>query len=368
MAATPREITRIPELDLLRFAAAVAVTFYHYVSSFPTAEQLSASFLQFVTAVTRFGYLGVDLFFMISGFVILWSAQNRTVIDFTVGRLSRLFPSFWVSMLFAAACIVLAPGIAALIGAPPITPRVLAANATMLPGILQTPMIDGVYWTLEVEVRFYAIIFLLLLLRQMQWAERWVLAWLAVSAVGTFVELPSLLKFASLHPYGSLFASGCLFYLAMSRGFTPARVLALLAALGLSLIATLRQQENFITPDAASSWVVACTVCSFFAVFSMIALRRTPKLNSDVAYRLGALTYPLYLIHGTVGRMLFRGLEEHMGLELRLLVITLIAFGLAYLMSITVETYGRKWLERQLRRVVQSVGLSRSLTPQSRSP
>jgi peptidoglycan/LPS O-acetylase OafA/YrhL len=158
-----------------------------------------------------------------------------------------------------------------------------------------------------------------------------------------------------------------LFYLAMSRGFTRARVLALLVALGLSVIATLRQQQNFITPDAASSWVVACAVCGFFAVFSMIALKRTPKLNPDMAYRLGALTYPLYLIHGTVGRMLFRGLEQHMGLELRLLVISLIAFGLAYLMSITVETYGRKWLERQLRRVVQSVGLSRSLTQQSRS-
>ena len=91
--STPKD--RVFELDVLRFSAALAVVIYHL-----TYRQIDGQYL-FASAdlITRFGYLGVNLFFMISGFVILWTAVGRTPAKFAISRFSRLYPIFWVSMV-----------------------------------------------------------------------------------------------------------------------------------------------------------------------------------------------------------------------------------------------------------------------------
>lgn len=89
---------RLAALDGLRFVAAAAVMFFHYTS----AEKLlwgNPSRLEFpgINVVTRYGYLGVELFFIISGFVIPMTAYGRTTEDFVASRFSRLFPAYWVT-------------------------------------------------------------------------------------------------------------------------------------------------------------------------------------------------------------------------------------------------------------------------------
>lgn len=44
----------------------------------------------------KYGYLGVELFFMISGFVILMTASNNSLKRFFISRAVRLYPAFWV--------------------------------------------------------------------------------------------------------------------------------------------------------------------------------------------------------------------------------------------------------------------------------
>ena len=77
------ERARLPALDLLRFAAAMGVLAYHYISSY-LPEDLGSRWLEYAAHVTRYGYLGVELFFIISGFVILWSAQGKSATSFAV--------------------------------------------------------------------------------------------------------------------------------------------------------------------------------------------------------------------------------------------------------------------------------------------
>ena len=77
-------------LDLLRFAAAMTVTVYHFLyRGAQDGGYLDFSFGAAGVSVSL-GYLGVNLFFMISGFVIIWSATGRDWYGFSVGRLARL--------------------------------------------------------------------------------------------------------------------------------------------------------------------------------------------------------------------------------------------------------------------------------------
>src|SRR5262245_60873355 len=96
---------RIPELDLLRFTAAAAVMLYHYTYRPKVDGQIVEGLFGALPDATRFGYLGVTLFFMISGFVILWSSEARSAGEFVISRVSRLYPSFWIAVLLTAAVV-----------------------------------------------------------------------------------------------------------------------------------------------------------------------------------------------------------------------------------------------------------------------
>ncbi len=342
---------RLPALDLLRFFAAVGVLAYHYLSSYLPFESLG-SLLQSATLITRYGYLGVELFFMISGFVILWSAQGRTPTAFVVSRISRLYPTFWVAMLLTSAFLLLVtphlPGMAI----PEIDLKRLLANATMLPGMLNAERIDGVYWTLELEIRFYFLVFVLLMLRQMRNAEWWIYAWLVICCIAALYIVPWLIGFLSLMPYGPFFIAGSLLYIIYSSGWSKVRGGALLITLTLCVILSLEVRSSFITPDVISAWVVPLTVVGFFAAF--LILIRFPRVirQSRLTYRLGALTYPLYLTHAAIGGLVLKYMVPRIGVCAALLVATITAFVIAQALVVLVDEPARKPMARACNRAI----------------
>jgi peptidoglycan/LPS O-acetylase OafA/YrhL len=350
-------LKRLPALDLLRFTAATAVVLYHYISCFPTPVEAAGVAVSAASAVTRYGYLGVDLFFIISGFVILWSSQNRTPMAFAESRAGRLFPSFWVAMMLAALAIVALPHTAAAVDLPAITAPLLAGNATMIPGVIGVQMIDGAYWTLEIEIRFYALVFCLLLLRQMRRVEVWLHLWLAAALLCATFEMPWAVRFLALEPYGPLFAAGCFFYLVLDKGWSPSRTAGVLVSAALAAWMSVRQRADFITPDAESAVAAPIIVLSFFGLFALLPLLSRMATNARLAFRLGALTYPLYLVHGTIGHLVFTALAPSMDVWPRIAIITALSLALAYLLSITIETHGRKLFEATLRRLLDLLPL-----------
>lgn len=123
---------RLPALDWLRFAAALGVLAYHYVSSY-LPDDPGSRWLEYAAHVTRYGYLGVELFFIISGFVILWSAQGKSAASFAVSRFARLYPAFWAAMLLTSACYLLLGPYAPQVSGQEVSLHRLLANATMMP-------------------------------------------------------------------------------------------------------------------------------------------------------------------------------------------------------------------------------------------
>ncbi|RZJ93005.1 MAG: acyltransferase, partial [Hymenobacter sp.] len=89
--------TRYYEIDLLRFVAAAAVVLYHFAYRGYHADHLSPVDYPVLGQVCKYGYLGVELFFLISGYVILHSAQGKSLGQFFVSRVQRLYPAYWVA-------------------------------------------------------------------------------------------------------------------------------------------------------------------------------------------------------------------------------------------------------------------------------
>lgn len=147
---------RLLELDALRGIAALGVVLFHYMVAFADqyehASEIFPGFRYF-----RYGKHGVELFFIISGFVIFMSLERtKNSQDFLFGRFSRLYPTYW-------AAVILSFTIVAIAGLPDLQVdwKIALVNLTMVQGFFNVPHIDGNYWTLELELSFYMIMLLL---------------------------------------------------------------------------------------------------------------------------------------------------------------------------------------------------------------
>jgi peptidoglycan/LPS O-acetylase OafA/YrhL len=321
--AAPSPAERIPEIDALRFAAATAVVLYHFTYRAAFAE---------LSTVTRYGYLGVPLFFMLSGFVILWSSEHRTVREFAVSRVSRLYPSFWLAVALTTAVVA-----AASRGS--VTLREFVANLTMVPNLAGVPYLDTVYWTLFVELKFYLLIGLVLLTGTMPRIERWILALLAAHLACAAGIAPHAVGALTMFPLGAYFASGCLAFLVRSRGVTPVRIGALAVSAGLSVADAVRTSGGFLSDHlAADPVVVPLAVVLCHVVLLAIALRVPLVRPSRRWYVLGSLTYPLYLLHNRIGKVMRDELVARGWSELAaLLAMLLVAYGLASIFAALIE-------------------------------
>ena len=97
---------RFYEIDLLRFLAALAVVLYHYTFRGFAEGGYSPVEYPVLGEIFKYGLYGVQLFFIISGFVILMTATKRDAASFVISRITRLYPAFWVCVSLTAAVVL----------------------------------------------------------------------------------------------------------------------------------------------------------------------------------------------------------------------------------------------------------------------
>ncbi|PHQ51665.1 acyltransferase [Streptomyces cinnamoneus] len=275
------------------------VVAYHYVAfgsgawGRPAPELFPVAHLP-----ASYGWLGVQLFFLISGFVICMSGWGRSLGDFAVARATRLYPAYWFAVLTVALVIRLDP-----VGgdAPGLTD--VALNLTMLEHPLGVDPVDGVYWTLWAEARFY-LLFALVVWKGLSYrrAVAFCLLW-GCAAVTTRACHDDLLAQLLMPRDCWYFIAGVAFYL-MYR-FRPAPALWLIVG-GCLLIAQhdlLRSRARAQTymGYAVPHWPACALVTLFFLAVAAIALGWTRRVRGRWLTAAGALTYPLYLLHERLG-------------------------------------------------------------------
>lgn len=314
-----KEREEILAINLLRFLAALGVFCAHKFTSLVELGYLPKS-LDFLNSFTQYGYLGVNLFFLISGFVITLSSEGRTFGQFVSARFIRLFPVFWICVSIST-LFVLFLGTNNYISWPQ-----YLANLTMAPRFYgDYALIDGSYWTLEVELRFYFAVALMVLIRP--------IINLSLQKISLVLALPlfyyifyynpySISSFGQIFhfiiyffgsEYASYFIAGVLFY----EIYKNKKSLYLYIAITMCyIVAALKALDQAYASNNPTIIVLHITL--FFILFLMISQRKITNASLSffgtysrkILITLGALTYPLYLLHDNIISILIESLAK----------------------------------------------------------
>lgn len=331
--------SRFDILDILRFGAAMAVVLFHL--GFRGWIEDSSGYIAFplLAPLAKYGYLGVDTFFLISGFVILLTALRRSAGGFVASRITRLYPAYWFCVCIAFASYYLIDGRTD--GQAWLT---WLANLTMLQTFFGLQHIDGVYWTLVVELRFYLLVFLLVLAGQAKRIEAALWIWLLVVLATDYklLVLPIWLEAALIKGWAHYFIAGAGFYLVWLKGFSLLRgtLLALCALRAVQHAYWFMLLKVKLTGVPMDRWIVTTIVLAMFVLFLAIALHKLDGLRVGRLARVGVLTYPLYLIHDVVARQALYGQLVPGFASFQLLSVLLISLVCAWLIY--------RWIERPL--------------------
>jgi peptidoglycan/LPS O-acetylase OafA/YrhL len=273
---------RLEELDVLRGLAALAVCGTHYTTMCQSVGLMDWTF--------HWGMYGPPFFFVISGFVILMTVRKRPqALDFLVARASRIYPAYWLAIPIAYVAFAYFP-----LPGDSVTLSQALINLTMLQTWLKVDDLDGVYWTLAVELKFYALAFAVILLRGVKRFELIAAAWLCVLALYwnltlLGVDVPGIVRTPLNVDYGALFVGGVFFYLLKADGESLFRHFCIAASVCV---------QGF-----AQGLEAAAMACLFYAIFYLFLYGRLGFLAIRPLVWLGAVSYAFYLLQCPMGNI-----------------------------------------------------------------
>lgn len=330
---------RYDRVQVLRFFAALGVVLYHSNVYLVTARPDAGSSVRFFDH--HFAW-GVELFFVISGFVIAHSIERMQVAEFARRRLLRIYPAFWLAVALVLGAQWLLWG-----GGGPGIPD-LARALTLLPfGQIKYPL--AVEWSLVYEIFFYVVICVAALFGWKRTRDLLCIVWLAAIAIDFFLPPPRASVF--LPTPGQIFFSafnvpfivGMIVHRVHLRVPDSVRTLALLAAPALVLGSdlTARSEARFLLQGLGFGALV---------LWAVLADRHRRVAPGNALVVLGDWSYGLYLVHvPVITALLALGVGANVPGEIVFIAIVAIAVALGSAFG-AVESAFYRWLLRVTRR------------------
>jgi len=309
-------------LDALRGIAAMIVVLHHFL--FIYNNEFGHQFK--TPQIFEYGYFGVELFFLISGFVIFYTlSKTQSVKDFLLKRAIRLYPTFWICLIVTVCFIHIFP----LSPSRNSTIKEALFSLTMFNGLLKIKSVDPSYWTLLVEWFFYLMLATVMLVfkQRKNGLYFFLWAWLGLILVYNYVyKIPFAGAVLNLR-YGSFFVSGICFYhiyIIKEMVFKYWLLLAFSFVVGLLALAGL----NYANIAISIVYLVFLSAIHFKFRF----------LSGKVFIFFGEISYALYLVHQNVGFIIMQRLEHAGIVSIWKVVITLvIVIGLATFITRSME-------------------------------
>lgn len=331
-------------LELARGIAALWVFFFHVKSLFED----SSSVIYYISA---YGGLGVPMFFVISGYVITYSAESslkneKSPFVFFKARFLRIYPAFWASVAVVLICPYIIEAISFLKSGQYMAPENILikfdyiewSNFLLLSKVfwasshdLQSEFntINSVYWTLAIEFQFYLVVFVALCFRKYY---RHVIAIISILALMVML-IPNEINYGLFIHYWPSFSIGIVLAYFHRNGVWFNSLLKNMAA---QLIATFVVIALLI--DTVSSFGQnQIFFAIYFGVFLWVIADVEKVINKiknsgnklffwllEPWLILGTMSYSVYLLHGKIyalPRMFVRQIIEPSNVLFGLLTI-----------------------------------------------
>ena len=308
-------------VDIARFLCAFWVMLFHYVYTYATVQNgLEAPAA--LTGIARYGYMGVDFFFIISGFVIAYSSVGKTAMQFFESRFFRIWPTFVICMTASALVLHLS-------GARSVSLVEYLVNLTVVPAYLGVKPIDGVYWTLAYEIFFYAIVFVFVLFRAQNFQSH-------IMIYGSLLLLalsPFMLNETS---YLALFVIGIAFQALTDTQRRRLVPITAIAGMGALAVAGAYVRAINLGFDGMTGAVILAIL---IGVFGILVLADRAQVRIGWARAAGLITYPLYLLHSKIGETAFDALALQNIWPMVLILVVAVMIAASYAVSIFDQKY-----------------------------
>lgn len=336
-SANQTDVNRVAILDLMRFIAAMFVMLYHYHYHLlkTTADNTFSAF--------KFGYLGVNFFFMLSGFVIMASAQNRNAIKFALLRALRIYPTF-------ITCLLITIIVMFMFGKElPSLPAILL-NGLIVNDYFGIPNIDDVYWTLQAELKFYGCVFLLILFGLLSHYKTWLSIWLLLAIAFHFFNQPFFLGWFISPSYSFFFIGGVSAYFLFKNSKDFYVLGIFLIAMFFATLKSWTQIVGFCKDYEQIDQIIAAVItCLFFLFFYWLKIISDRLSIGSWVSVTGGMSYPLYLIHSRAGLELTKEIQNQTGVYWALMITVLSVL----LMSLLIHLFIEKPLFRRARAIIR---------------
>jgi peptidoglycan/LPS O-acetylase OafA/YrhL len=281
----------LPILEVLRAIAALSVCLFHFTN---TSHPNFLPSQNIVREVGSFGKLGVEVFFVISGFLIPYSLYLRsyTLQDFTnfiIRRLKRLEPPYFFCIFLTILLSYLFSKIPAVkMKALSVEPLQILAHIAYLNAILKYKWVNPVFWTLAIEFQYYFFVALVFPLLNHENKRIRILGVLSTSVIGISIYSDENL----LTHWLPLFAIGIVIFQKYVGHLKVSDFIFLLFILTPISIFIVGFQE---------------TIAGIFAglVILFWGSRKIPSAFSPLSFA-GTLSYSIYLLHIPVGEPFIR--------------------------------------------------------------
>ena len=320
------EQKRIGILDSFRFLAIISVMLYHYTCRWDSLYPYGKFFRQ----VFQYGNMGVEFFFMISGFVISYTLENTTGLSaFFKNRFIRLFPPmlFWSIITFSVVAFL----DTSLFFRPSHQLKNLLFSLTFINPYIGTALfknqlywLNGSYWSLWVEVQFYVIAALLFYFNKQRFLRNILVlstvllllhfmteflflhqGWLSGTTIRYLHKVRRLDSLINLTPYICYFSLGVIFHYLYKGG--TIRLFSLNSCcIGLLLVVQLYLLD---TVFARLYFIL------MIALFLLMIYKRhyLSFLEHPLLMRIGVISYSIYLAHEMIGVLLINKYGGYLG-------------------------------------------------------
>ena len=342
-------------VDVVRFLSALIVVGFHMLW-LPWFRHLGAAeyvgpYLPSAPAGYQnfgFGWVGVEIFFVISGIVIANSSAGLTPIAYANNRICRLYPA--VGM-----CATIGLGAHLAVGR---FDGLLADYIRSMSLIVPGDKLSPVYWTLTVEIAFYVVVLLWMIVVRRRDLQP--LALILILCSGLYLlgrmtgwlGFPSGIEIGLLLRHGVFFGIGIFLYIRTKRRLSRWEIGAVAAAalLGLFEIVLTADEQGVGRFAPALVWSIALCLI-ILATSKSGSMQSLPDKAKGAVRTIGLMTYPVYLIHYDFGGLCLRelyalGISVWPAVAIAVLTVLGVSYGIVAFAEPAIRRHLRNVLER----------------------